>query len=108
MKRVSERSAKRYRRRKGPDRGVVGMSWAVVSVAVVTVRSMTSTRSHTCVFFDDGALEVACGCGQRAMYLVEDDDELGATLVVLLEETATVTTLVPTTAARSRELAVSA
>ncbi|MCU1432934.1 MAG: hypothetical protein JWP95_2039 [Actinotalea sp.] len=64
-----------------------------------------STRTHICVFFDDGEIEHFCGCGERALYLV-DDEEVGGVLVLLQDDTATVTTLVP--ARRARELAVSA
>lgn len=40
-----------------------------------------STRSHSCVFFDDGELHV-CGCGQTAMLVTEED---GSTLLVVLD-----------------------
>ena len=63
-----------------------------------------STRTHICVFFDDGAIEHLCGCGEQALHLPEDE-VLGGVLVVLADVAATVTTLVPV---RRRELAVSA
>ena len=65
-----------------------------------------STGTHVCVYFDDGETEHFCGCGQRAL-LVVDDEEAGGVLVVPMDETATVTTLVATSRA-PRELAVSA
>lgn len=39
-----------------------------------------STRTHSCVFFDEGELH-ACGCGQTAMLVAEEDGT--AVLVVL-------------------------
>lgn len=55
------------------------MSSRPVSEVVVTVGAM-STRTHTCVFFDEGELHV-CGCGQTAMLVTEEDGT--AVLVVL-------------------------
>jgi hypothetical protein len=42
---------------------------------------MTTTRIHTCIYFDDGA-EHRCDCGSRAFYLVEEDG-MEPVLVVL-------------------------
>jgi hypothetical protein len=70
---------------------------------------MTSNRTHTCVYFDDGGPEHVCVCGSRAL-LVLDEDGTEGVLVALLDESTTVTALtaraqVP---ARTGELAVSA
>lgn len=54
-------------------------------MGVVTVDDMTSTRTHTCVYFDDGGLEHLCSCGSRALLVIEDD-EVGGVLVALLDE----------------------
>ena len=65
---------------------------AGVSVGVATVADMTSTAStstHACVFFDDGDLELRCGCGGQALRL---DDEDGI-VVVLYREPSPVTRL---------------
>ena len=40
-----------------------------------------STRTHSCVFFDDGELHL-CGCGQTAMLVIEED---GSQLLVVLD-----------------------
>lgn len=60
---------------------------------------MTSTRTHICVFFDDGELEHhVCACGRRALYLL-DDDGSDSVLVTVLEDDAladTAVTYVPT------------
>lgn len=32
---------------------------------------MTSTRTHTCVYFDDGEPELVCACGSYAVRLDE-------------------------------------
>ncbi len=42
---------------------------------------MTTTRIHTCIYFDDG-IEHRCDCGSRAFYLVEEDG-MDPVLVVL-------------------------
>jgi hypothetical protein len=46
---------------------------------------MTTTRIHTCIYFDDGGAEHLCPCGSRAFHLAEED---GAepVLVVLHDE----------------------
>ena len=44
---------------------------------------MTSIRTHTCVFFDDGELEHhVCACGRRALYLLDDDGSDGVFVAV--------------------------
>ena len=82
------------------------MSCDVVSVGVVTVEDMTSTRTHTCVYFDDGSLEHLCSCGSRAL-LVIDDEELGGVLLALRDEEPAAPTRLPSARA-IEELAVSA
>ena len=65
------------------------MSSTVVSVVASTVGRMTTTRTHTCIYFDDGDLEHRCACGSRAFYLTEQDGVLDGTepvLVVLAED----------------------
>ncbi|WP_024285879.1 hypothetical protein [Cellulomonas sp. KRMCY2] len=53
---------------------------------------MTSTRNHTCVFFDDGELEHhVCACGRRALYLLDDDGSDGVLVALLDDEVAAVT-----------------
>ncbi|WP_188079116.1 hypothetical protein [Actinotalea subterranea] len=49
-----------------------------------------STTTHTCVYFDDGEIELLCTCGQRAL-LVLDEDGTDGTLVVLLDEDGSTT-----------------
>jgi len=45
---------------------------------------MAGTGTHTCVFFDDGWLEPICICGQRALYLVDENGTDG--VLVLLDD----------------------
>ncbi|NMR21171.1 hypothetical protein [Cellulomonas fimi] len=46
---------------------------------------MAVNRPHACVYFDDdGWLELVCSCGQRAVYLPDEDGGDGA--LVLLDE----------------------
>lgn len=68
-----------------------GVSREVVSVGVLTVEHM-STRTHVCVYFDDGELDHGCVCGSRAI-LVVGEDGLEALVVVGTDDGATVTTL---------------
>jgi len=75
-----------------------------VSVVAPTVESMTTTRIHTCIYFDDGGAEHRCACGSRAFYLVEEDG-MDPVLVVLDDDA----TLSPAAADRLvHELAISA
>ena len=73
---------------------------------------MTSTRTHICVFFDDGELEHhVCACGRRALYLLDDHGSDGVLVSVLdddvLDDTAV--TYVPTGLTdQAAELAASA
>lgn len=62
-------------------------------------RGMSTHRTHVCVYFDDGDLELLCVCGSRAV------DVEGT--VVALEEDLTVTAVLRTPR-RHEELAVSA
>jgi len=32
---------------------------------------MASNRTHACTYYDDG--ELVCGCGQRAVYVLDED-----------------------------------
>jgi hypothetical protein len=65
---------------------------------------MTTTRIHTCIYFDDGGAEHRCACGSRAFHLVEEDG-MDPVLVVLHDDAA----LPPQTADRLvHELAISA
>lgn len=49
---------------------------------------MTSTRTHTCVFFDDGELEHhVCACGRRALYVLDDGSD-GVLVAQLDDEVA--------------------
>ena len=76
-----------------------------MSVARSTVVGMTTTRVHTCTYFDDGDLEHLCACGSRAFYLTEQDGVLDGTepvLVVLAEE------ITAAAHRRRRDLAISA
>ena len=84
---------------------------AAVSVARTTVGGMTTrtttrttSRVHTCTYFDDGGAEHLCSCGSRAFYLTEHDGVLDGTepVLVVLEDGSAVAGL------RSRELAVPA
>ncbi len=59
-----------------------------MSVVAPTVERMTTTtRIHTCIYFDDGGAEHRCACGSRAFLLVEEDG-LEPVLVVLDDEPA--------------------
>jgi hypothetical protein len=80
------------------------MSPRVVSVVALTVERMTTTRIHTCIYFDDGGAEHRCACGSRAFYLVEEDGT-DPVLVVLHDDAE-----LPREAADRlvRELAISA
>ena len=73
--------------------GGSGASWRVARgrVGGRAYRRPVSTRTHVCVYFDDGELDHGCVCGSRAI-LVLDEDGLEA-LVVLDDDGATVTTL---------------
>ncbi|GAA2719057.1 hypothetical protein [Cellulomonas aerilata] len=63
---------------------------------------MSTTRIHSCIYFDDG-VHHTCSCGSRAMFLVEDDGH-EPVLVMLHDDGAA-----PETAERLvRELAISA
>lgn len=76
-----------------------------MSVARPTVGDMTTTRIHTCIYFDDGGFEHLCTCGSRAVHLTEQDGVLDGTepvLVVLDDDVA------QAAGQRRRELAVSA
>ncbi|MCL3861324.1 hypothetical protein [Actinotalea sp. K2] len=64
---------------------------------------MATTDTHTCVFYDHGEAELACVCGQLAMYVVEEDGT-DAVLVVLEDGT----TLELPAEAQVEELAISA
>jgi hypothetical protein len=56
----------------------------VVSVVVRTVVGMRSRR-HLCTWFDDAdGVELLCGCGARAVAVV--DDETGETIVVVVPD----------------------
>ena len=71
----------------------------------MSTTAITTSPTHTCVYFDDGAEELLCGCGQRALYLLDGDEEL---LVVLVAEDEAVVTSIGTVTEAPRELAVSA
>jgi hypothetical protein len=44
---------------------------------------MAENRTHACVFYDDeGWLELVCSCGQRAVYLTDEDGADGALVLV--------------------------
>ena len=63
-----------------------------MSVVVPTVGDMEtttgpSTRTHICIYFDDGGPELLCSCGCRAVLLV-DDEGYDSALYAMLEEEA--------------------
>ena len=68
---------------------------------------MATTRSHSCVFFDDdGWSEPVCACGQRAL---RTRDETGTDAVLVLLDSETVLDALTGVGGRSRdELAISA
>ena len=80
------------------------MSRPGVWVARLTVGAMTTTRIHTCTYFDDGGAEHLCACGSRAFYLAEEDG--AEPVLVVLDDSP------PATQRRvgsyPRELAISA
>jgi hypothetical protein len=65
---------------------------------------MTTTRIHSCIYFDDGDAEHRCPCGSRAFYLVEEDGTEPVLVVLHDDEEAS-----PRTTERLvHELAISA
>lgn len=62
----------------------------VATVADMTSTARTRTRTHSCVFFDDGDTELLCVCGERALHLPDED---GGIVVVLYREPSRVTQL---------------
>jgi hypothetical protein len=73
-------------------------------VARLTVGGMTTTRIHTCTYFDDGGAEHLCACGSRAFYLAEEDG--AEAVLVVLDDGPPVTQR--TVGSFARELAISA
>lgn len=66
-----------------------------------------STRTHVCVYFDDGELDHLCACGSRALLVLGEDGLEALVVVAPDDEGATVTTLT-TDRPAPRELLVSA
>lgn len=60
------------------------MSSRALSVAGATVGDMARTL-HSCMFFDDGDLDLVCVCGARGAVVIDDDAPDGM-LVVLLDD----------------------
>lgn len=65
---------------------------------------MAGTRSHSCTYFDDG--ELVCGCGQRAVHVLDED--INELVLVALEDEGTSIDASRLADVRIEELAVSA
>lgn len=96
----------------GPGRIAAGRHVLPTGVSGRGYRRVMSTRTHICVFFDDGELEHhVCACGRRALYLLDEDGSDGVLVpepeVDALDDTAVA--YVPTRlTGPATELAVSA
>lgn len=60
------------------------MSSRALSVAGTTVGDMARTL-HSCMFYDDGDLDLVCVCGARGAVVVDDDAPEGM-FVLLLDD----------------------
>lgn len=76
----------------------------MTSTARTHTLGTAGTRVHACVFFDDDdGFELVCGCGERALRLLDEHGD--SALVVLYEEPSPVAAFPE---ARAADLAVSA